>query len=155
MKPTVQNPDFYAVGNDYAQAPISALYDDQTLWTTADLCKAANIAPEDYSAISGNVAGLVDTPKYYQDGIYTKLAAAIASGDFSGSDPWKDPNGFNKRTILVNPAAKYNEADYGQADVIFNIGETDKENDHAASASYGTNDQFPKVPGPDEPKKNA
>lgn len=119
MKPTVQNPDFYAVGNDYAQAPISAFYDVGT---------------------SG---------ENYQDGIYTKLADELVNGQFS-ADPWKDPNGFNKRTILINPSASYADDDYGQADVIFNVGATDDEEAHAASAKYGKNDQFI---DPDEPKK--
>lgn len=119
MKPTVQNPDFYAVGNDYAQAPISAFYD-------------------------------VGAPgENYQDGIYTKLADSLVNGQFS-ADPWKDPNGFNKRTILVNPSASYADEDYGQADVIFNVGETENEEDRAASAKNGTNDQFI---DPDKPTK--
>lgn len=115
MKPTVQNPDFYAVGNDYAQAPISAFYD---------------------VGASG---------ENYQDGIYTKLADSLVNGQFS-ADPWKDPNGFNKRTILVNPSASYADDDYGQADVIFNVGETDNEEARANSATYGTNDQFAELP---------
>ena len=115
MKPTVQNPDFYAVGNDYAQAPISAFYD---------------------LGVSG---------ENYQDGIYTKLADDLVNGAFS-ADPWKDPNGFNKRTILVNPSASYSADDYGQADVIFNVGETDDEAARANSAAYGTNDQFAELP---------
>ena len=144
MKPTVQNPDFYAVGNDYAQAPISALY-DLTEWD----------AVADAAELSGNPnsAQLIGTPKFYQDVIYTKLADTIVSGDFSANDPWKDPAGFNKRTILVNPSAKYSDKDYSQADVIFDIGETDKEEARAASATFGTNDQFTKVPGPDAPVK--
>lgn len=121
MKPTVQNPDFYAVGNDYAQAPISAFYD---------------------VGVSG---------ENYQDGIYTKLADDLVNGAFS-ADPWKDPNGFNKRTILVNPSASYSAEDYGQADVIFNVGETENEDAHAASAKNGTNDQFI---DPDKPTKKA
>lgn len=110
MKPTVQNPDFYAVGNDYAQAPISAFYD---------------------VGASG---------ENYQDGIYTKLADSLVNGQFS-ADPWKDPNGFNKRTILVNPSASYSAEDYGQADVIFDVGDTENEEKNA-SATYGTNDPF-------------
>ena len=152
MKPTVQNPDFYAVGNDYAQAPISAFYDVDTKWDQKSLCEAAGIDEADFSAISGNVDTLIGQPRFYQDGIYTKLADNLVSGDFSATDPWKDPNGFNKRTILVDPAAKYSDETYGQADVIFNVGETDNEETRAASATYGTNDQFPKVPGPDAPK---
>lgn len=111
MKPTVQNPDFYAVGNDYAQAPLSAFYDVNTKWTVEDLCKAAGVKVDDYSAISGNVDQLVGEPKFYQDGIYTQLADTLSG--------WKDPNGFNKRTLLVDPSAKYDEALYGVADVIY------------------------------------
>ena len=114
MKPTVQNPDFYAVGNDYAQAPLSAFYDVDTKWDKKSLCEAAGIDEADFSAISGNVAILSGTPRYYQDGIYTKLA-----GDLTGKDPWKDPHGFNKRTLLVDPSAKYNQDLYGVADVIY------------------------------------
>jgi hypothetical protein len=114
MKPTVQNPDFYAVGNDYAQAPISAFFDADELWTSGSLLEAAGYEATDVSAwenISGNVAILIDTPKNYQDGIYTQLADTLSG--------WKDPEGFNKRTLLVNPSAKYSDADYGQADVIY------------------------------------
>lgn len=50
----------------------------------------------------------------YQDGIFTKIA--------SGLSGWKDPNGFNKRTVLINPSASYEDEDYSQADVIFNVG---------------------------------
>lgn len=114
MKPTVQNPDFYAVGNDYAQAPLSAFYDVDTKWTVEDLCKAAGVKVEDYSAISGNVDQLVGEPKFYQDGIYTQL-----STELDKDNPWKDPHGFNKRTLLVDPSAKYDEALYGVADVIY------------------------------------
>jgi len=117
MKPTVQNPDFYAVGNDYAQAPISAFFDADELWTSGSLLEAAGYEATDVSAwenISGNVAILIDTPKNYQDGIYTQLADTLSG--------WKDPKGFNKRTILVDPAAKYDSSAYGQADVIYDIG---------------------------------
>lgn len=103
MKPTVQSPDFYAVGNDYAQGPISAFYD------------------------------LGQSGENYQDGIYTRLSKDLKGKDAYGKDdPWKDPHGFNKRKVLVNPSASYSADDYAVADVLFNIGETDKEDDHAA-----------------------
>ena len=114
MKPTVQNPDFYAVGNDYAQAPLSAFYDVDTKWDKKSLCEAAGIDEDKFSAISGNVDTLIGQPRYYQDGIYTKL-----STELSADAPWKDPHGFNKRTLLVDPSAKYDEDLYGTADVIY------------------------------------
>ncbi len=138
MKPTVQNPDFYAVGNDYAQAPISAYFDTSRKITAEEAAKMGN------SALEGEIYD-------YQDGIYTRLAKDLVNGQFS-ADPWKDPNGFNKRTILVNPSASYADDDYGQADVIFNVGETEDEDAHAASAKNGTNDQFI---DPDKPTKKA
>ena len=136
MKPTVQNPDFYAVGNDYAQAPISAYYDTSRKITAEEAIKMGN------SALEGEIYD-------YQDGIYTRLAKDLVNGQFS-ADPWKDPNGFNKRTILVNPSASYADADYGQADVIFD-GKGD-EDDYAASATFGTNDQFIKPDAPSAAK---
>lgn len=147
MKPTVQNPDFYAVGNDYAQAPISAFYDVAEKWTSASLLKAAGYEEDDtaaWSAISGTVSNLVGEIKNYQDGIYTQL-----SNELSG---WKDPNGFNKRTVLVDASAKYSDPDYSQADVIFDVGDTANEATNA-SAKYGTNDPF--VPDPTPRKKDA
>ena len=89
MKPTVQNPDYYTVGNDYAQAPLSEFY---------------NVEEEGKST--------------YQDGIYTKLADTLVNGTYS-ADPWKDPHGFNKRTYLEDPSASYTDDKYGQANVIY------------------------------------
>ena len=90
MKPTVQNPDFYQVANDYVQAPISAFFD---------------------TGVSG---------ENYQDGIFTKLADAL-SGDGFSADPWKNPKGFNKRIVLLNPSAAYSADDYALADAVSGI----------------------------------
>lgn len=111
MKPTVQGPDFYTIGNDFAQAPISAYFDVSATWTKKDLCDLAGVEESDYSAISGNVDALIGQPKYYQDGIYTKLADELSG--------FSDPRGFNRRTILVNPSAKYTDDDYSKGDVIY------------------------------------
>lgn len=111
MKPTVQGPDFYTLGNDFAQAPLSGYFDVSATWTAKDLCDLAGVEESEYSAISGNVDALVGQPKYYQDGIYTKLAAELSG--------WSDPHGFNRRTVLVDPSAKYTDEDYNKADVIY------------------------------------
>ena len=91
MKPTVQNPDFYQVANDYVQAPLSSFFD---------------VGPA--------------SAENYQDGIYTQLAASLASGAYSAA-PWKNPAGFNKRIALVNPSASYSADDYAAADAYDNV----------------------------------
>ena len=112
MKPTVQAPEFYQVGNDYVQAPISAFY-------------------KTGSAFSGyNPDGSVYQADTYQDGIYRQLADALVNGAYS-ADPFKDPSGFNKRTVLVDPKAPvptYTSGDtqYSVADVVYGIGPDDK-----------------------------
>lgn len=152
MKPTVQMPDFYAVGNDYAQAPVSAFYNVKETWTSSTLLAAAGLADTEanWSAISGNVGHLVGEIKNYQDGLCTELNADLSAGAFS-ADPWKNPEGFNKRTVLVDVSASYTADNYSMADVIFNVGETENEENNA-SATYGTNDPF--VPDPKKTKKN-
>lgn len=105
MKPTVQAPEFYQVGNDYVQAPLSAFF-------------------EEGSAFSGyNPDGSVYQAESYQDGIYRQLSKTLTEGEFSAA-PWKDPNGFNKRTVLVDPMAPiptYTSGDsqYAVSDVIY------------------------------------
>lgn len=58
---------------------------------------------------------LGESGENYQDGIFTKMASTLSG--------WKDPNGFNKRSVLINPSASYEDEDYSKADVIFNVGE--------------------------------
>lgn len=112
MKPTVQAPEFYQVGNDYVQAPLSAFY-------------------EEGSAFSGyNPDGTIYQEESYQDGIYRQLSTKLTEGEFSAA-PWKDPKGFNKRTVLVDPLAPiptYTSGDsqYSVADVVYGIGPEDK-----------------------------
>lgn len=112
MKPTVQNPDLYLVGNDYAQAPVTDFY---------------KTGSGDFSGIGPD--GEVYTDESYRDGIYRVLSDKLVEGQFS-ADPWKDPHGFNKRTVLVEPFAPiptYSSAasgtNYSVADVIYGIGE--------------------------------
>lgn len=112
MKPTVQAPEFYQVGNDYVQAPISAFY-------------------KTGSAFSGyKPNGDVYFADTYQDGIYRQLSDELVNGAYS-ADPFKDPSGFNKRTVLVDPKAPvptYTSGDtaYSVADVVYGIGPDDK-----------------------------
>lgn len=89
MKPTVQAPDFYKIGNDYVQAPLSSFYDMTPL--TLD------------EAIARGNSALAGEPAFYQDGIYTRINTEVLSGGF------KDEAGFNKRrvyedekTVLLN-----------------------------------------------------
>lgn len=56
----------------------------------------------------------------YQDGIYTQLSDELVNGKFS-AEPWKDPKGFNKRIVLINPSAAYTDDDYAAADAIENV----------------------------------
>lgn len=112
MKPTVQAPEFYQVGNDYVQAPLDKFFS---------------------SAFSGiGPDGKPYETDSYQDGIYRQLSEDLVNGDFS-ADPWKDPSGFNKRTVLVDayaPIPTYTSAgdtDYSKADVVYGIGPEDKE----------------------------
>ena len=111
MKPTVQAPEFYQIGNDYVQAPLDKFFSSAF----------SGIGPdgEPYETDS------------YQDGIYRQLSDDLVNGDFS-ADPWKDPSGFNKRTVLVDPMAPiptYTSGDtqYSVADVVYGIGPEDKE----------------------------
>ena len=112
MKPTVQAPEFYQVGNDYVQAPLNKFFSSAF----------SGIGPdgEPYETDS------------YQDGIYRQLSDDLVNGQFS-ADPWKDPSGFNKRTVLVDrfaPIPTYTSAgdtDYSKADVVYNVGPEDKD----------------------------
>ena len=114
MKPTVQAPEFYQVGNDYVQAPLDKFY-------------------KTGSAFSGyNPDGSVYTADTYQDGIYRQLSDELVNGAYS-ADPFKDPSGFNKRTVLVDPFAPIptytsgsDTTDYSVADVVYGIGPDDK-----------------------------
>ena len=111
MKPAVQAPEFYRVGDDYVQAPLSAFF-------------------EEGSAFSGyNPDGSVYQAESYQDGIYRQMSKTLTEGEFSAA-PWKDPNGFNKRTVLVDPMAPiptYTSGDsqYAVSDVVYGIGPKD------------------------------
>lgn len=111
MKPTVQAPEFYQIGNDYVQAPLNKFFS---------------------SAFSGiGPDGKPYETDSYQDGIYRQLSEDLVNGDFS-ADPWKDPSGFNKRTVLVDrfaPIPTYTsvgDTDYSKADVVYNVGPEDK-----------------------------
>lgn len=112
MKPTVQNPDLYLVGNDYAQAPVEKFF---------------KTGSGDFSGIGPD--GKVYTDESYRDGIYRVLADDLSQGAWS-ADPWKNPSGFNKRTVLVDafsPIPTYTSGDEGKnysvADVIYGIGD--------------------------------
>jgi hypothetical protein len=114
MKPTVQNPDLYLVGNDYVQAPVSAFYKTGSA----------------FSGIGPDGEPYVDDT--YRDGIYRVLSDELTQGAWS-ADPWKDPHGFNKRTILVDPQSPiptYASGDkgdlYSVADVVYGVGKEDK-----------------------------
>lgn len=113
MKPTVQNPDLYLVGNDYVQAPLSAFYKTGSA----------------FSGIGPDGKAYVDDT--YRDGIYRVLSDDLVNGAFSG-DPWKDPKGFNKRTILVDPQSPIptyvpedEDNKYSVADVVYGVGPED------------------------------
>lgn len=120
MKPTVQAPDFYKIGNDYVQAPLSSFY-DMTPLTLEEAIARGN------SALEGE-------PKYYQDGIYTKLAADLAAGDYSAA-PFKNPEGFNKRRVFVDNA----DADLPEG-VVFNTEDTNKVQPAVDEEQYGKGD---------------
>lgn len=112
MKPTVQAPEFYQVGNDYVQAPLDKFYSSAF----------SGIGPD-------GKAYVIDS---YQDGIYRQLSDELVNGAYS-ADPFKDPSGFNKRTVLVNPMAPIptytsgsDTTDYSVADVVYGIGPDDK-----------------------------
>lgn len=115
MKPTVQAPEFYQVGNDYVQAPLDKFFKTGS-------AAFSGIGPDGKAYVTDS----------YQDGIYRQLSDDLVNGDFS-ADPWKDPSGFNKRTVLVNayaPIPTYTsgeDTDYSKADVVYNIGPEDKE----------------------------
>lgn len=113
MKPTVQNPDLYLVGNDYVQAPIDDFYKTGSA----------------FSGIGPDGKPYVDDT--YRDGIYRVLSDKLTEGAWS-ADPWKNPSGFNKRTLLVDPQAPIptyvpddEDNKYSVADVVYGIGPTD------------------------------
>ena len=110
MKPTVQAPEFYQVGNDYVQAPLDKFYSSA------------------FSGIGPDGKPYVDDS--YRDGIYRQLSDELVNGAYS-ADPFKDPSGFNKRTVLVDPKAPiptYTSGDtaYSVADVVYGIGPADE-----------------------------
>ena len=112
MKPTVQAPEFYQVGNDYVQAPLDKFYSSA------------------FSGIGPDGKPYVDDS--YRDGIYRQLSDELVNGSYS-ADPFKDPSGFNKRTVLVDPFAPIptytsgsDTTDYSVADVVYGIGPDDK-----------------------------
>lgn len=112
MKPTVQAPEFYQVGNDYVQAPLDKFYSSA------------------FSGIGPDGKPYVDDS--YRDGIYRQLSDELVNGAYS-ADPFKDPSGFNKRTVLVEPFAPIptytsgsDTTDYSVADVVYGIGPDDK-----------------------------
>lgn len=142
MKPTVQAPDFYMIGNDYVQAPLSSFYDVDTVWDIKSLCEAAGVDESEWSAYSGVLGTKLNEPKFYQDGIYTKLATKLAGeGDESKTAYFKNPEGFNKRRV-------YEDA----KNQLLNVGETygkdgenvettkDKEQPTYNSKQYGAAD---------------
>ena len=112
MKPTVQAPEFYQVGNDYVQAPLGKFYSSAF----------SGIGPDGKPYVTDS----------YQDGIYRQLSDELVNGAYS-ADPFKDPSGFNKRTVLVDPFAPIptytsgsDTTDYSVADVVYGIGPDDK-----------------------------
>ena len=112
MKPTVQAPEFYQVGNDYVQAPLDKFYSSAF----------SGIGPDGKPYVTDS----------YQDGIYRQLSDELVNGAYS-ADPFKDPSGFNKRTVLVDPFAPIptytsgsDTTDYSVADVVYGIGPDDK-----------------------------
>lgn len=120
MKPTVQAPDFYKIGNDYVQAPLSSFYDMTPL--TLD------------EAIARGNSALAGEPAFYQDGIYTKLAADLATGEYSAA-PFKNPEGFNKRRVFVdNTDANLPEG------VVFNTKENNETQPAVREEQYGKGD---------------
>lgn len=116
MKPTVQAPDFYMIGNDYVQAPLSSFFDTSVL--SKDEAEEKALAILGYKAVPAKVedetlpgydkwmtwsaltAQLIETPANYQDGIYTKLANDLSGkeGEYK-TDYFKNPEGFNKRRV--------------------------------------------------------
>lgn len=113
MKPTVQAPDFYKIGNDYVQAPLSSFF-DTSVWDIKSLCEAAGVEESEWSAYSGVLGTKLNEPKFYQDGIYTKLANDLSgvSGEYE-ADYFKNPEGFNKRRVYEDANSK-----------LLNVGET-------------------------------
>ena len=61
MKPTVQAPEFYQVGNDYVQAPLSGFFEEEMTY----------IAPD----------GSESACDSYQDGIYRQLSKKLTEGE--------------------------------------------------------------------------
>lgn len=113
MKPTVQAPDFYKIGNDYAQGPLSSFFDDSKYNATEAATKAQAIlglTEAKAAALTGDaketydnlVADIQKDYKFYQDGIFTKLADTLSGkeGEYK-ADYWKNPEGFNKRRVFV------------------------------------------------------
>lgn len=134
MKPTVQAPDFYKIGNDYVQAPLSSFYDVDTVWDEKSLCEAAGVDETEWSAYSGVLGTKVGEPKFYQDGIYTKLADKLADGEYSAA-PFKNPEGFNKRRVFVDNA----DANLPEG-VVFNTEETNEVQPVVREEQYGKAD---------------
>ena len=113
MKPTVQAPDFYKIGNDYAQGPLASFFDDSK-YTAAEAATKAQailgLTEAKVEKLSGDAKETYDNLvesiqkdyKFYQDGIYTKLAPELsgAEGEYK-ADYWKNPEGFNKRRVFV------------------------------------------------------
>lgn len=102
MKPTVQAPDFYKIGNDYAQAPLSSFFDTSVYTEAEAKTKAEEIMgptydPEDAADKAGYealVKKFKGEYKNYQDGIFTKMAEDV--------EGWKDENYFNKRRVYAD-----------------------------------------------------
>lgn len=134
MKPTVQAPDFYKIGNDYVQAPLSSFYDVETVWDANSLCEAAGVKETEWSAYSGVLGTKVGEPKFYQDGIYTKLADDLAAGEYSAA-PFKNPEGFNKRRVFVDNT----DANLAEG-VVFNTKDTKDEQPAVREEQYGKAD---------------
>ena len=120
MKPTVQVPDFYQMGNDYAQAPLSSYYDMEK-WNAETLASA--FPGIDASALSSKIGDL----RYYQDGIFTKLSTAISG--------WKDEKGFNTRRVYVG-----NDNEALSAGELFDTPKTNPLEPAVDSEVYGAGD---------------
>lgn len=158
MKPTVQAPDFYMIGNDYVQAPLSSFFDTSVLSEAEAKQKALAILgykaePDEvedetkpgydkWMTWSALTAQLIETPAYYQDGIYTKLANDLSGKDGAyEADYFKNPEGFNKRRVyedanreLLNVGETYGK-DGDNVDVT-----KDKEQPTYDSKQYGAAD---------------
>lgn len=142
MKPTVQAPDFYKIGNDYVQAPLSSFYDVDTVWDKQSLCEAAGVDESEWSAYSGVLGTKLGEPKFYQDGIYTKLANDLSGkeGEYK-TDYFKNPEGFNKRRVYEDANNKLLKAGETYGKDSDNVKVTDgKEQPTYDSKQYGAAD---------------